>query len=104
MGAVKLLCFQENMTVKEDPIKIREEKELEKRADQRKTVWRSICLSTTMRGREACRPHSIEKKYGSDFQQAADTVLLTAARACRQPEAQNRIQVSFSGAFKFLFW
>jgi len=41
---VNLPCFQEMMD-REYSIKIREEEELEKEADQ-ETVWQSKCLST----------------------------------------------------------
>jgi len=52
-------------------------------------------------GRQAYWPHSIEKKHGSDFQQAAETVDSRSGMSTARGSYQ--IQIFFSGAFRILF-
>jgi len=79
--------------VKEDSIKIGEEEELEK--ELQKNSWWSTGLSTAHNREEARLRFSTSSRH-------CRQALSIGARACRQPEAQNQIQISFSGAFRFL--
>ena len=66
-----LPCFQAKMMIIKDPIKIEEEEELEKEADQEIYVAVHRPVDCTQRAVDkACRQHSTEKETNSDFQKA----------------------------------
>ena len=90
--------------IKEDPIKL-EKKRTWKRCRIMKIMWRSIGLLTPHNERSTCLS-TTHNREGSICQQKASIVnilahMLTCAQICQQPETQNQIQVSFSGAFRF---
>jgi len=103
IDVVKLSCFQEEMMVKEDSIKLEKKKNLKKKQIKEKQCGgRYACRLHKMSGQQACRPHTTEKKHGSVYWQAEDTVdNLAQLSITKGPESD---QVSCLGAFRFSFW
>jgi len=91
---VKSLCFQEEMMVKEDPIKLEKKKNLKKKhiKENSMAVYRPIDHTQWVIDRPVDHTQQRRNTVQSVNKQQA---LSIDWHTCRQQEAQNWIQVSF---------